>query len=121
MELPVYKIIGGGDYGILTKPYLSSWGDTIPSGYIWDGATLNIIAGIPKFGDSVDIATIEHDYIYVYEGKLPSGKLISRHKADTILYHHLRNGGYDKLQALKVYFLVRIFGGIKWKTKLNTK
>ena len=120
--LPVYKFTSDShDIGELTKPYLTSWGDEIHEKYQWDGATMHWAAGLPKFGDSVDIATIEHDYPYVYEGKLPSGVVMTRKQVDVLFVKNLREAGISPFTCERAYLLVRAFGWIKWrsKTQLN--
>lgn len=101
----------------LSSPFMTSWGDVIRTGFYWNGMTANWAVGLPKFGDSVNIASLEHDYIYVYEGVLPSGKVIPRIDADKMLRYNLLVDGNPMWKCELAYVFVRLFGGVLWKRK----
>lgn len=117
MERPIYDKTDSGDMGFLSKPYLTSWGDVIPEGWYWDGMTANFMVGLPKFGDSVDRASLEHDYPYVYEGKLPSGKVMTRIDVDKLLRYNLLIDGNPLWKCELAFVFVRAFGWVKWKRR----
>lgn len=117
MERPIYDKTESGDMGFLTEPYVTSWGDIIPKDWYWDGMTANFMVGLPKFGDNVDRASLEHDYPYVYEGKLPSGKIMTRKETDILLRYNLLISGNPIWKCELAYNFVRAFGWIKWKRK----
>lgn len=105
------------DTGVLVSPYITSWGDVIPEGFYWDGMTMNYMVGLPKFGENVDKASLEHDYPYVYEGQLPSGKTMSRIDVDKLLRYNLLLLGNPIWKCELAYLFVRSFGWVKWKRK----
>lgn len=116
-NLPIYDLNLSGDTGFLSKPYLTSWGDIIPEEFYWDGMTMNYMVGLPKFGDNVDKASLEHDYPYVYEGELPSGKFMTRLEADKLLRKNLLLSGNPLWKCELAYAFVRSFGWVKWKRR----
>jgi hypothetical protein len=91
---------------------------TIPSGFIYDGASIPRLLWTP-LGVTPDgihrAATLIHDYLYV-------NKMVfnySRKEVDEIFYNHLLILGMNKRKAKVLYFGVRIFGWTmgKWPKK----
>lgn len=76
---------------------------TIKSGFIFDGATmfrsLWSILGICPFGWVLP-AALKHDYIYIFEGKIPNGPTISRKWADKQFVDDLL-----ELRLINIYFV----------------
>lgn len=116
---PKYRLISK-DAAELIEPYLTTWGDTIPVGFIWNGMSFNWAVGLPRFGRSVDVASIEHDFIYIYEGQLPSGRVFSRLQADVRLMVNLLRFGNNEYKTELAYWDVRVFGRLLWKRKNNS-
>lgn len=114
MRQPVYIKIAI-DTAELVAPFqgLFVW---IPRGYIWDGMTMAKVAGIEKFGDLVDSASVEHDYIYAHEGRF-GDIFITRKQADMILEYQLVQSGVPRIHAAYIYYLVRAFGWILWRRR----
>ena len=111
---PVYKLISK-DTAELIEPYRTTWGDWIPAGFHFDGMTFNRVVGLPKFGNSVDVAAIEHDFVYIYEGLLPSGRKFTRLQSDVRLMATLIKYGNNEYKSELAYRLVRIFGSLLWR------
>lgn len=92
---------------------------TIPSGYVWDGATIPRIAwsivGLTPFGIH-DEATLIHDYLYECEGELDEVKPhITRKFVDKLFIDMLRKLGYTKTQLKIINFFIRIGGFYYWR------
>jgi len=117
---PLYKHISS-DTAELVKDYQCTFGAVIKSGFQWNGMTANWAVGLPKFGKLVDIASIEHDFIYIYEGVLPNNDVITRKEADVMMARNLLNAGCNPLKVELAYRYVRAFGGLLWKRNNSTK
>lgn len=114
-----YKEIGGGDFYELIKPFKTSFGYTIPKGFIWDGMTMHQFAFIEKMSDRVFKISLEHDHPYVYEGDIEFyGKRLTRAEVDRrFLQNLLAEPSISVTHAIYIYLLVRIFGWIKWRRR----
>ena len=120
---PITRMVSKNKIRLL-KPYTFTINGVtyiIPKMYEWDGATIPrilwSITGIDPFG-YVNPASIVHDYVYGFEGKMPDGTYIPRQVIDewfvqTILDLKLINNNFVKLYKQ----VLRIGGLYFWNDK----
>ena len=110
MTKPVCKQISSGHIKLL-EPWVTSRGETIPAGYVWDGMTCANLIGVEKFGDRVNAASLEHDHDYVHHGRFETYS-ITRYESDLRLIENLKE--LSPAEKRRVWIGVRIFGGLLW-------
>lgn len=104
---------------------------TVPKGFRWDGAS------VPKmfwsWGFETDgkhrAAALVHDFIYIHEGKLPEGTMVSsyldyenviqhgsfsRLDSDRLFGKMMSQAGVDKTRKKIMTIVVKYFGWIYW-------
>jgi len=94
---------------------------TVPAGWVWDGASIPSFAWAKVSDFSVGspflpqyrLASLVHDYLY----RVQSCK---RRTADKILKKLLLDSDVHRYEAGKMYFAVRLGGGIPWRRNKRT-
>ncbi|MBL4761292.1 MAG: DUF1353 domain-containing protein [Gammaproteobacteria bacterium] len=89
---------------------------TVPEGFKYDGAST------PKFlwwvlpRDGIHrAAALIHDFIYVFEGKMPDGQIFTRKAADKLFYNIMVDYGVASWRAKIAHRAVRIVGYFYWR------
>lgn len=112
---------------------------SVPKNFTYDGASvpriLWTLTGLTPDGMH-RAASLIHDYIYSYDGKLPTGamkvqyidvesgqeELIypqgkwSRKSCDLLFKKMLKESGLPTYKVYGMYYFVRVFGWVKWKS-----
>lgn len=116
----------------LTQAYEAAWVNDgvyyrirIPSGFIWDGASVpQILWSVLGFypGGIMLPPSVVHDYIYIAKGKvynLASNEMvcISRKECDLLFKAHMEFVGMPKRKLTLAYKGVKWFGWTYWNRK----
>jgi len=96
---------------------------TIPAGFIFDGATIPrifwTITGLTPFG-AHNAVTLIHDFLYSKEGVVENTMLrqpliITRVFVDKLFKQHLRMYGFNEFQLQTIYAGTRLGGYYFWR------
>jgi len=135
-----YWTVDGKDAGpvesmgrhVAPKIIVHNW-IVVKAGFRWDGAS--VPGFLRKFGFATDgshrAAALIHDFVYVHEGELPVGSMISeigdsgiyqsqsgsfsREDADRLFGKMMKQGGVNKRKRLFMKWGVSSFGWIFWQ------
>lgn len=138
---PVGQSVDGHTLYRLRRPYLYTWTGPdkkdrsifIKAGLIYDGASVPRLAwtfsGLTPDGTH-RAASLVHDYLYIYRGKLPEGSYLRRDngewvaliaewprkQADKIFARIMRESGVPSHRRKLAYIAVRAGGWAAWRT-----
>lgn len=102
----------------LVRPWSWEWRGQVehaPIGVVVDGASVPRLAWAFMPPDGLHrAAALGHDMAYIYRGRMPSGRVLSRKEADTMFHDLMLRAGVNEHRAAVAYAGVRVGGWVEW-------
>jgi hypothetical protein len=125
-QQPLLRPIDGKSRNFLLEEDFPFWADdelyTIPKGFTTDLASIpSLFENIIDNDDPVILRpSIVHDWLYVLNGHLPNGNVLTRDECDNWLRDSMEGLGADWVIRNEVFEAVRLGGEIFWKKHETT-